>query len=192
MWCNWPKEREARMWNKSAAGRQPCYWPDAERYCASALHCPKTENAAGPNPTTIIQDKWSHSWTYAICIFHPGVFPIFLLNPDPNYSSHNRLTGCHASSFIALLCILEKIIRSALRKCITSVWDNSKGENRFYTIVQAGVTMQDLCSMDGSSHYPNMKGKRQRERRKRNWRIQACRIYYRSLVSASVKTVLWC
>lgn len=44
---------------------------------------------------------------HTLCVLHPGVFAILLLNADPDDSPDYRLTGSNAACFVTLLCILE-------------------------------------------------------------------------------------
>lgn len=48
------------------------------------------------------------SQTYTLCILHPGVFAVLLLNANPNDSPYYCLTGSNTACFVTLLCILEE------------------------------------------------------------------------------------
>lgn len=46
--------------------------------------------------------------TYTVSVFHPGVFAIFLLNPNTDYSTHDCLARGHTPCPVTLLSILKK------------------------------------------------------------------------------------
>lgn len=48
----------------------------------------------------------NQSQTHTLCILHPGMFAILLLNTNPNDSPYYRLTGSNTACFVTLLCIL--------------------------------------------------------------------------------------
>lgn len=45
---------------------------------------------------------------YTVSVFHPGVFAIFLLNPNTDYSTHDSLARGHTPCPVTLLSILKE------------------------------------------------------------------------------------
>lgn len=61
---------------------------------------------------------------YTVSIFHPGVFSIFLLNPDTDYSTHDSLARGHTPCPVTLLSILKEkqtLCLDFLVKCVLFV-----------------------------------------------------------------------
>lgn len=54
--------------------------------------------------------RWTtnKSQAHTLCILHPGVFAVLLLNANPDDSPYYCLTGSNTACFVTLLCILEE------------------------------------------------------------------------------------
>lgn len=65
----------------------------------------------------IISNGNASSSIYTICVLHPGVFAVLLLDGNPNDSPYHRLTGSNTACFVTLLCILQKKKTRGKRLC---------------------------------------------------------------------------
>lgn len=70
-------------------------------------------------------NKWQ---AHTLCILHPGVFAVLLLNANPNDSPYYCLAGSNTARFVTLLWILEErkwssfIHWSCMKSCRFSLW----------------------------------------------------------------------